>query len=88
MNGMKIITADAYTVGEVGGAHADTSTWQITHLEIELNKEAANEFGFKKPVLGAVSVCLPIAAVNKIGDVITLNQSFAELKNIKECSAE
>ena len=88
MNGMQVITADAFTLGEVDGAHADTRTWQITYLIVELTKEVTKELGFKKPLLGSLSVCLPVAAVSKVGDVITLNQSLLEFKNLKECKVE
>ena len=85
LNGMSVITSDAYTLGEVGGTHADIGAWNITHLDIELSKEATAELGLKKPMLGSVTVCLPIDAVMKVGDVITLNKSLLELKNLKEC---
>ena len=88
MNGMKVITADAFRLGEVDGAHADTGSWQITSLDVELTKEATRELGFQKPMFGSLKVCLPIAAVKQIGDVITLNKSLLEFKNLKECKAE
>lgn len=85
---MKVITADAYTLGEVEGAHVDTDTWKITHLDVGLTKEATRELGFKKPMLGSLSVCLPITVVKNFGDVITLNKSLQEFKNLKECKSE
>jgi len=88
LNGKQIITADAYTLGEVDGTHADLGTWQITHIDVDLTKEAANELNFKKPMFGSVTVCVPVTAVNKVGDVITLNTTLLELKNLKECKAE
>ena len=88
LNGMAVITSDAYTLGEVDGAHADIGTWNITHLEVELTKEATEELGFKKPLLGSVRVCLPISAVKNVGDVITLNKSLLDLKTLKECKSE
>ena len=88
MNGMKVITADAFRLGEVDGAHADTGTWQITNLIVELTKEATKELNFKKPLFGSLTVCLPIAAVKQVGDVITLNKSLLEFKDLKEVKAE
>ncbi len=85
---MDVITADAFNLGKVDGADVDTGTWQLTHLVVELAKDGARELGFRKPVLGSISVCLPVASVNKIGHVITLNQSVPELKNLRECKAE
>ena len=88
MNGMKVITADAFTLGEIDGAHTNTATWQITHLDVELTKEATKELNFKKPRFGALKVTLPITAVKEVGDVMTLNKSLLEFKNLKEVKAE
>ena len=88
MNGMKVITADAFTLGEIDGTHADIASWQITNLDVELTKDATKELNFKKPMFGSLTVCLPITAVKEIGDVITLNKSLIEFKDLKECKAE
>jgi sporulation protein YlmC with PRC-barrel domain len=88
MNGMKVITADAYILGEIEGTHADTDTWKITHLDVGLTKDATKELGLKKPILGSLSVCLPVSVVNEFGDVLTLKQSLNEFKNLKECKVE
>ena len=86
LNGIMVITSDAYTLGEVYGAHADIASWSITHLDVELAKEATEELGFRKPFLGSVAVCLPIDAVKNVGDVITLSKTLVDLKNLKECT--
>jgi sporulation protein YlmC with PRC-barrel domain len=88
LNGKQLITADAYNLGEVDGTHADVGTWQITHIDVDLTKEASKELNFKKPMFGSVIVCVPVTAVNKVGDVITLNTTLLELKNLKECKIE
>ena len=88
LNGKQVITVDAYTLGEVEGAHADIGTWQITHVDVDLTKEAAKELNFKKPIFGSVVICVPVTAINKVGDVITLKTTLLELKNLKECKAE
>ncbi len=85
LNGTQVITSNAFTLGEVEGAEIDTGRWQVTHLHISLAKEATEELGFKKPLMGSVKVCLPVTFVEAIGDVITLNKSFQELKDTEEC---
>jgi sporulation protein YlmC with PRC-barrel domain len=88
LNGRKVITNDAKNVGEVDGAYVETDKWNITHLIIELNDPAIELFGYKKPTfLGSVNVCIPISAVEVIGDVITLNKAFKDLPelSIKKC---
>ena len=87
LNGMKVITANAYTLGEVEGAHVDTDKWRIMNLDVSLTKEATEELGFKKPLLGSVTVCLPVNVVKQFGDVITLKKSLQELKELKECKS-
>ena len=85
---MRVITDDAFTLGEVDGAQANTVTWQITHLDLALTKEATQELGFKKPMLGSVKICLPTSAIKKVGDVIALDFSLKAFKNLKECQIE
>jgi hypothetical protein len=55
---------------------------------MSLTKEATRELGFIKPMLGALTLCLPVTVVKKVGDVITLNKSLLEFKDLKECKAE
>ena len=87
LNGMKVITANAYVLGEVDGAEVDTEKWKVTHLDVNLTNEATKELGFKKPFLGSVKICLPVAIIKEFGDVITLKNSLQELKNLKECKS-
>jgi sporulation protein YlmC with PRC-barrel domain len=88
MNGMRVITDDAFILGEVDGAQANIVTWQITHLDVVLTKEATQEIGFKKPMLGSVTICLPTSAIKEVGDIITLNFSRMTFKDLKECKVE
>jgi len=85
MNGMKVITVDAFTLGEIDGAVADTDQWKITHLHVDLTEESLRELGLKKPFLGTIKICLPVNVIGKFGDVITLKSSLQELRNIPEC---
>ena len=88
MSGMKVITADAYTLGEIDGAHFNIDNWKITNLDIKLTREASKELGFRKSRLMSLTVCLPINVIKHIGDVITLKQSIEEFKNLEECKID
>ena len=88
MSGMKVITADAYTLGEIDGAHVNIDNWKITNLDIKLTREASKELGFRKSRLMSLTVCLPINVIKHIGDVITLKQSIEEFKNLEECKID
>ncbi|MCW4052379.1 MAG: PRC-barrel domain-containing protein [Candidatus Bathyarchaeota archaeon] len=84
LNGKKVITTDAFEVGKVSGAEMDEQ-WKITHIHVNLSKEATGELGFKKPVLGHITICLPVSLVQGFRDVITLNKAREDLGNIPEC---
>jgi len=88
MNGVKVIAADSFTLGEVDGANVDTKQWRITHLKIGLNDDASRELGFSKPLFGSVKICLPVESVSGYGDVVTLKKSLMELKGSDECKTK
>jgi sporulation protein YlmC with PRC-barrel domain len=85
--GKKVITTDAFTVGEVSGVEMDINQWKITHLDVGLAKEATSELGFKKPFMGHIVICVPINLVQGLADVVTLKTTRVELKGIPECKA-
>jgi sporulation protein YlmC with PRC-barrel domain len=84
INGKKVITTDAFNVGKVSGAEMDDQ-WKITHVYVDLTKDATNELGFKKPVLGHVTICLPVRLIQGLGDVVTLSKTREGLKGTPEC---
>ncbi len=88
MNGVKVITANSYTLGEVEGANVDTNSWKMTHVKIGLSDEATRELGYSKPLLGSVKICLPVDSIAGYGDVMTLKKSIMELKGSDECKAK
>lgn len=84
INGKKVITTDAFNVGKVSGAEMDDQ-WKITHVYVDLTKDATNELEFKKPVLGHITICLPVKLIQGLGDVITLSKTREGIKGIPEC---
>ena len=86
INGKKVITTDATDVGKASGAEMDNQ-WKITHVYVDLTKDVTNELKFKKPVLGHITICIPVKLIQGFGDVITLNKTIEELKGISECKS-
>jgi sporulation protein YlmC with PRC-barrel domain len=86
LNGKKVITTDAFNVGIVSEAMMDDN-WKITHVLVNLTKEATRELGFKKPILGHVVICLPVDYITGFADFITLNKTREQLKGIPECKS-
>jgi sporulation protein YlmC with PRC-barrel domain len=86
LNGRKVVTTDAYSLGEVDGIEFDVQKATITHLRVELTKEAANELRFKKPFMGSVIVCIPLNFIQAYGHVINLNIPLSQVKSLRECT--
>ncbi|MGD8566097.1 MAG: hypothetical protein PVF96_07090 [Candidatus Bathyarchaeota archaeon] len=84
INGKKVITTDAFNIGKISGAEMNDQ-WKITHVYIDLTKEATNQLGFRKPVLGHITICLPVNLIQGIGDVITLSKTREGLEGMPEC---
>ena len=85
LNGLKVVTTDAYTIGEVDGIEFDIGKATITHIRVDLTKEAANELRFKKPFMGSVVICIPLSFIQAYGHVINLNVPLTQIKTLREC---
>ena len=87
LSGKNVIGASGIILGEVTGAEVNTSTWQLTHLNIKLSNQASEDLGFKKR-FGSSTVCMPVSLISAVGDVITINRTLDELgrnPEISEC---
>ena len=85
LDGMKVVTLDGLNAGEISGLEVDTKSWEATHLHIELSEQAVKGLGFKKPIIGHITICLPVGYVKAVGDFVTLNRNLDGLKRIPEC---
>jgi sporulation protein YlmC with PRC-barrel domain len=84
LNGKKVITSDGKKLGEVEDTDINVENWTVTHLHVSLVKDISQALHFDTPVLGSVSVCLPVNTVKVAGEVILLNKSIEELKTMEE----
>jgi len=81
----KAFTSDSILLGEVESAEVDMNTWQVKNFYVGLTDEATKMFGFKRPYLGKVVVCLPVSTIKSFEDKAVLNQTIQELRNLKVC---
>jgi sporulation protein YlmC with PRC-barrel domain len=73
----KVICEDL-TVGEVKEIIIDTSTWKVTHLEVDLTSEAAElAFGAKR---GGIRNFLAVSAIGKVDKTIKLKVKKGQLQ--------
>jgi sporulation protein YlmC with PRC-barrel domain len=76
--GKDVIGTGGTVIGEVKGAEVNTTTWQVTHLQVKLTSAASDTLGFKKR-FGSSSICMPIGLISAVGDVVTIGTDINEL---------
>jgi sporulation protein YlmC with PRC-barrel domain len=86
LEGMKVITSKAYTLGEVKGFEVDTENWKVTHLHVKLTEQASTQLGFKKRFRSS-TVCMPITLVKAVGEYVTIDKSLAEIEKSPDITA-
>ncbi len=80
-----VLTSDAYDIGTVNDFHVSIEDWKVSMIGVTLNAQSKKDLGIKKIALTGVTLCIPIAHVNKVGDMVTLNIDFDHLKDLPEC---
>jgi sporulation protein YlmC with PRC-barrel domain len=87
LSGKNVIGTGGTVLGEIKGAQINTSTWQVTHLQVKLSSTASDTLGFKKRFRSS-NVCMPVSLVTAVGDVVTVGRTLDELSRnleISEC---
>jgi sporulation protein YlmC with PRC-barrel domain len=84
LDGKRVVTSHGKFLGEVEDTEISVDEWKVTHLHVNLEKEISEMLHFDNPFLGSVKVLLPVTTVEVVGDVIVLNKSIDELKEMKE----
>jgi len=82
--GLDVVTLDGFKAGEISGTELNIKNWEVTHLHIELSDEATKELGYKKPMFGHITICLPVGYVKAVGTVATLTRNLQGLDKIPE----
>ncbi|MBP7086800.1 MAG: hypothetical protein KBA58_01920 [Methanomassiliicoccales archaeon] len=82
-----VLTSDAYDIGTVNDLQISIEDWKVTMVSVVLNAQSKKDLGIKKIALTGVSLCVPIAHVDKVGDMVTLRIDFDHLKELPECKS-
>lgn len=71
------VVCEDLTVGEVKNVIIDPEQWKVTHLEVELSKDAAElVLGIKK---GKIRNLLAVSAIDNMGKTINLKVKKGQL---------
>jgi len=82
LNGKKVVTSDAYTLGEVEGAEVNTNNWTVTNLRVTLTKQAVQDLNLEPPILWDVVITVPTKYIKTYNEPITLNIPFTQITNL------
>ncbi len=82
LNGKKVVTSDAYALGEVEGVEVNTENWTVTNLRVTLTKQAVQDLKLEPPILWDVVISLPTKYIKTYNEPITLNIPFTEITNL------
>ena len=74
--GLRVITLDAHTLGEVKGARVDTETWEVKYLNVALSATA------RKFRSSAISI--PVSLVKAVSEVVLIGKLMEELETDRE----
>jgi sporulation protein YlmC with PRC-barrel domain len=80
--GKKVIDKKARLLGKVYEIEINAKDLKITNFYLDVDKDAVNDLGLKKPIIGGVKAIFPTEMVDAISDSIILNGIISELKNI------
>lgn len=86
IRGKKVIGIKGLFIGNVEDLDIDTSSWRATHIRIHLTDEVAKQLGYKTSLLNIRSnpvISLPVEAIDQVGDVLTIKDSFKEIKDLE-----
>ena len=74
----KKVVCEDMTVGEVKELIIDPSSWKVTHLEVDLTKDAAElAFGARK---GGIRNFLAVSAIGKVNKTVKLKVKKGQLQ--------
>jgi len=85
LEGKGVVDSEAKVLGYVCGIEFDIKDWGVTHLCVNLTDDAVEILGYKKPrFFGSIVINIPVEVVKAISDVVALDRSAKELRNLVE----
>ena len=78
-NEKKVFAQGMVMIGQVKDISVDPSSFSVTDLLVELEKEASRKIFGERFVFGSAHVKVPVSTIDKIGDVVSLKFSLDQL---------
>lgn len=84
----EVYGAKGILIGEVEGIDFSDNTWKVTHLLVRLKDDVAKQLGYKSGIRTKHTILLPVDAINKIGDVVTIKPGIETLADLERIEAQ
>lgn len=88
LKGKKVFGANGILIGQVEGIDFSDKTWKVNHFLVRLTDEVAEQLGFKSGIRAKQNVLIPVDAIDKIGDVVTIKPEIENLSDLERVEAE
>jgi sporulation protein YlmC with PRC-barrel domain len=84
----KVVGAKGILIGQVEGIDFSTDTWKVTHFIVRWQDKVARKLGYKSGIRTKQNVLIPVDAIDKIGDVVTIKRGIENLSDLERVEAE
>jgi len=78
-NDKRVFAQGMVMIGQVKDISVDPGTFAVTDLLVQLEKEAARKIFGERFLIGGAHVKVPVATVDKLGDVVSLKFGLDQL---------
>ena len=82
--GKTVVNEDGVVIGEVHDYIVNTETWQISDLQVTIEKKKAKELGLKTPFFSNLRVLIDVGQVQSMTDQIILGLASSGFKSYVE----
>ena len=77
--GKTVATSEGRVIGTVADVLLDP-TWQVTDVQVKVEKAAAKEMGLKRPLLGSLLILVETSRIKAVTDQVLIDIQLAEFK--------
>jgi len=78
--GKTVISDSGVVIGEVKDYFVDTTSWNITDIQVKIEKKKAKELGLKTPFFSSLLVLVEVHKIQSFNDQVVLGLSADDFK--------
>ena len=78
--GKTVISDGGVVIGEVKDYFVDTTSWNITDIQVKIEKKKAKELGLKTPFFSSLLVLVEVHKIQSFNDQVVLGLSADDFK--------